>query len=975
MAHGRDNFLMRNATAVAIASVTLLIALAGVVIDRQAEERNATKEWLMHTHEVTEHIQMLFGQLKDAELGQRGYIISGDDDYLLPYRNALTNAPQGEVQSTWLVQHHSVLEELSILRELVKDNPTQQRNLSDAAASINELLAYWAVSIDQRRHSETAALAEFDIHRGMQLMRHLRALVGSMMVEESRMLDLRTEADLASTRQSRELIFSGLGLFYIVMVASIWFYQRSRGRYTRELEHNEEQLKIQHEELQVSNEEMETTNEELEEKTSALEEQNAQIQRQSQALIESKRLIEEKASELERANTYKSEFLANMSHELRTPLNSMLILAKLHASNDGGNLTEEQIEEARVIHSGGLELLGLINDILDLSKVEAGKLMVNAEETALEGIVNRVRQQFVPIARQAGIDFPVLMTQPLPETLYIDAQRVEQILKNLLANAFKFTERGSVTLEVRLSGAAEHAGWLAFVVTDTGIGIEASKFKDIFEAFQQEDGSIDRHYGGTGLGLTIARKFAHMLGGEIHVESEKGKGSIFTLALPMVRAVFPGEQSVQVSDAPEAPRALPPEFIADDRYDLESNSKLLLIIEDDRNFAAILMKIARARGYKCICAGDGKTGLLMAMEHKVTAIILDLKLPDMDGLQVLDQLKRHLATRPIPVHIMTGRDEGGSVAPLSKGAIGYLTKPVAKEAIEGAFAKIEALLQAKVKHVLIVEDDKNSQTAIRSLLKKPDTELTVVDTGHAALMYLENTAFDCIILDLHLPDMTGFEWLEKTSQSSIALPPVIVYTATDLTEDETRDLERYTEVIIIKGAKSSERLLDEVTLFLHSVASTLSDDQQEMMRMQHDPQKLLQGRTILLADDDMRNTFALSKLLKIHGMKIVIAENGRVAVDKLKQNADIELVLMDIMMPVMDGYQAMREIRAQAAYTNIPIIALTARAMPEEQKKCMEAGANDYLTKPVDADRLLALMRVWLFKQGLERQYQHGKGA
>jgi CheY-like chemotaxis protein len=515
---------------------------------------------------------------------------------------------------------------------------------------------------------------------------------------------------------------------------------------------------------------------------------------------------------------------------------------------------------------------------------------------------------------------------------------------------------------------------IAFSVIDTGIGIEASKFKDIFEAFQQEDGSIDRHYGGTGLGLTIARKFAHMLGGEIHVMSQKGRGSCFTLVLPMS---LPQNATGDVSeDAPQISarmksiatpaRTAAAEFIADDRRSIIEKDKVLLIIEDDLAFAETLMKIARRRGYKCLGAGDGKSGLMLAAEMQVTAILLDLKLPDIDGMNVLDQLKHNLHTRHIPVHIISGRDDTGTVVPLRKGAIGYLTKPLEKEAIDDVFTKIETMLATEVKRVLVVEDDQKTQVAIQALLKKKDTHITLTDSGAAGLKELETTRFDCVILDLQLPDMTGFAWLESMEKQMGAggqMPPVIVYTARELSEEENRRLSGYTDSIIIKGAKSPERLLDEVTLFLHSVESTLSSDQQEIIRMQHDPDKVLQGRTLLLVDDDMRNTFALSKLLKKHGMNIVIADNGQMALEKLKQNSSIELVIMDIMMPVMDGYQAMREIRAQKLFEGRPIIALTARAMPEEQEKCMAAGANDYLTKPVDIEQLLTLLRVWLFRQ------------
>ena len=685
---------------------------------------------------------------------------------------------------------------------------------------------------------------------------------------------------------------------------------------------------------------------------------------------------------MERASKYKSEFLANMSHELRTPLNSLLILAKLLAANEEGNLTDDQVEEARIIHNGGLELLTLINDILDLSKVEAGKLTVVAEKVTLVSIVERMRQQFSPVSRAKGVEFPIKLSDDLPATLHTDTQRAEQILRNLLANAFKFTEKGSVTLEVHRPNkqmglqrnSLDYRNAIAFSVLDTGIGIEPSKFKDIFEAFQQENGSIDRHYGGTGLGLTIARKFAHMLGGEIHVASRKGEGSCFTLVLPVnLISVETEEMSTTSGDtAPESarielktmPRTAMPEFIADDRKNIGNKDKVLLIIEDDPAFAVTLMKIAHKRGYKCLAAGDGKTGLVLAVEEPVTAILLDLKLPDLDGILVLDQLKHNLRTRHIPVHIISGREEGNTV-PMRKGAIGYLTKPAAKEEIEGAFIKIESLLQSEVKRLLVVEDDQKTQIAVQSLLRKKDIHITIAGNGAAALEELGSTRFDCVILDLQLPDMTGFEWLERMESAAAGgeTPPVIIYTARELTEEENWRLSRYTGSIIIKGAKSPERLLDEVTLFLHSVELTLSTDQQEMIRMQHDPDQVLQGRTLLLVDDDLRNTFALSRLLKKHDMNIVIADNGQMALEKLKENKSIELIIMDIMMPVMDGYEAMRAIRSQRSLREVPIIALTARAMPDEQQKCMASGANDYLTKPVDIERLLTLLRVLLFRQ------------
>ncbi len=765
-----------------------------------------------------------------------------------------------------------------------------------------------------------------------------------------------------------------------------------------------EELQTQSEELRVSNEELEEQSnalkesqarleqqqEELEVSNEELEEQNTRIREQTAHLEESRKALEEKARELELSGKYKSEFLANMSHELRTPLNSLLILAKNLASNEEGNLTEEQVEESNIIYNGGIELLDLINDILDLSKVEAGKISIITDDVAPKDIARRMEQQFSPVAAENNVALSVKIEEGAPALIHTDSQRVEQIIKNLLSNAFKFTERGSVTLRIARPDTTVNlkrtllapANAIAFSVTDTGIGIDEAKLNSIFEAFQQEDGSTDRHYGGTGLGLTIARKFAHIMGGEIHVSSKKGQGSTFSLILPEHWKQEEAEKASGVEDSSALiaplrkaeparteikpmPKTPVKPFIADDRDDIDKKDKTLLIIEDDRDFAYVLMKTAQKRGFKCLVAGDGKTGILLATEQPVSAVILDLRLPDIDGLNVLDQLKHDLRTRHIPVHIITGFTDIDEIQPLRKGAIGIMSKPVEVEVIDSALGKIEDILDASAKKILVIEDDRKSQAAIQKLLRKKDLEITCIGTGATALARVSEELFDCIILDLLLPDMTGFEWLNAVAEKvdSGNLPPVIIYTAKELTEEENRKLSQYTGSIVIKGAHSSDRLLDEVTLFLHSVESTLSKDQQAIIRMQHNPDKVLLDRTVLLVDDDLRNTFALSKMLKKHGMNVVIADNGKMALEKLDQNEGVELVIMDIMMPVMDGYEAMRAIRADKKWRKLPMIALTARAMPEEQEKCMEAGANDYLTKPVDMERMLTLMRVWLFKQ------------
>ncbi len=989
----KENLYARHATLIAITAVTVAVLIASGVFWMQGQATADGKAWLNHTYVVRRHINLLYRGLQAAESGQRGYLMTGNDDYLVPYREVLKDGKGPRINDPLFEQRRSAVQELAALRQLISDNPKQASNLDDLNDAVRQLMVYFDQTIRLRATMPAGAadMNRFDLGHGKMLMNQVRALVSVMDAEENHLLEERLHIDENNAERNVGMAVAVTLIGYLLIVAAIWVYQRYRARaqtqlllYTQELERREEELKQQQEELKASNEEIEASNEELEEKTAALEEQNTRIREQSRIIEQANKLIEEKAAEVEQASKYKSEFLANMSHELRTPLNSLLILSRGLASNEGGNLTAEQVEEARVIHSGGLELLGLINDILDLSKVEAGKISIISEDVYVSGIVKRLTQAFEPVAKERGVTFRIETADNLPEMIRTDAQRVEQIVKNLLSNAFKFTENGSVTLDVRpaaddadLHKVAAGSGVIALSVIDTGIGIEENKLRDIFEAFQQEDGSIDRHYGGTGLGLTIARKFAHILGGEIHVTSKKGKGSTFTLYLPVA---YDG----QVIQPPAAPKPLPApvaksakanvrSFIPDDRKLVTAGEsggdKVLLIIEDDRDFAMTLMKTARKRGYKVLGAGDGRSGLLLASEYPVTAIILDLRLPDMNGLRVLDQLKHALSTRHIPVHIISGDDSGGTIGPLRKGAIGYLVKPVGEEDIDGAFARIEGLLNAEVKKVLVVEDDKTTQAAIRSLLKTKNIEIVVAGTGETALKQVKSEAFDCIILDLSLPDMTGFDWLEAVEKAAGEandegfVAPVIVYTARDLTEDENRSLSRYTDSIVIKGASSSERLLDEVTLFLHSVESNLSKDQQATLRMHHDPDRALQDRTILLVDDDMRNTFALSKLLKKHGLNLVIADNGQMALDKLKEDSSIDLVIMDIMMPIMDGYQAMREIRKVPAWARLPIIALTARAMPEEVDKCMEAGANDYMMKPVDIDRLLTLLRVWLFKQ------------
>lgn len=752
---------------------------------------------------------------------------------------------------------------------------------------------------------------------------------------------------------------------------------------TEELESQQQELKASNEELEEQSEELRASNEELEEKTQALERQKIQLDERRLEVERGKQDIEQKARELELANRYKSEFLANMSHELRTPLNSLLILARMLASNDEGNLTDQQVTSARIIYGGGQDLLFLINEILDLSKVEAGMMEVHREQMALDEIVDRLHQLFTPTAVEKGLEFRITREPGVPASIITDAQRLEQILRNLLSNAFKFTAEGVVHLEIHCppstikfqSPSLSEESAVGFSIHDAGPGIPEDKREAIFEAFQQADGSTSRKYGGTGLGLSISKALAHLLSGEIHLSSQVGVGSTFTLYLPL--ASMPGAISsmtdvksgvvhseVRNAGVRETPPATAPaerEFVADDRNDVAPGDRSVLFIEDDRRFVQILMEQARRKGFKCLAAASGSGGLALANQYKPSAIILDLGLPDMDGGTVLDALKYNLGTRHIPVHIVSARDKSTEI--LRKGALGYITKPVDTESIDMALDKIESIIKCTAKRILVIEDDENSRSAIEKLLSTGRVEIVGTGTGTSAIQLLESGTFDCIILDLGLPDMSGFELLKSLEACpNINLPPTIIYTGKELSRDEIRELGRYTTNVVVKGANSPERLLDETSLFLHTVAANLPRMQRQMLRMLHDPERMLQGRKVLLVDDDLRNSFALSKVLERAELNVLMAENGQAALDVLEREEGVELVLMDIMMPVMDGYEAIRKIREQHRYKELPIVALTAKAMQDDRAKCIDAGANDYLPKPLDTDKLLSLMRVLLYQ-------------
>ena len=749
-----------------------------------------------------------------------------------------------------------------------------------------------------------------------------------------------------------------------------------------------EELEVQQEELRTANEELgeqsrvlEQSQAHLEEQKAALEQSNEQLavqalslDQKNMAIVQAHAQLEARAEELQRASRYKSEFLANMSHELRTPLNSSLILSKLLSDNSGGNLTPEQVTFAQTIYSAGNDLLTLINDILDISKVEAGKLELTPEAVPFEELLSSMKMLFGAQAQQKKLVFDVKLAPDAPPSFVSDRQRLEQILKNLLSNAIKFTDAGTVALHVSTDGA----GNVRFQVQDTGIGIAEDQQHKIFDAFHQADGTTSRRYGGTGLGLSISRDLAALLGGSIELASTPGQGSTFTLVLPQSMPERPAEAAPSApSAAPQppsrtaaAPKAAPaakpvplPTF-QDDRDSApagKTGQRSVLVIEDEPSFAGILFDLAHEMQYRCLVAHGADEGLRLAEEFLPDAILLDMGLPDRPGLLVLQQLKENPLTRHIPVHIVSGNDQVQEAMQL--GAIGYATKPRTRDQLKEVFRKLESKFTQQMKRILLVEDDERQRESVVHLISDDDVEITAVALGEQALELLKTQIFDCMIIDLKLPDIQGNELLERMEHEELcSFPPVIVYTGRNLSREEEADLMKYSRSIIIKGARSPERLLDEVTLFLHKVESELSSERQGMLQQVRSRERVFEGRKILLVDDDVRNIFALTNALEQKGVVVEIGRNGFEAISKLNSVDDIDLVLMDVMMPGMDGLEATRLIRADGRYAKLPIIAITAKAMKNDQEECLQAGASDYLAKPIDLDRLYSLLRVWMPK-------------
>ena len=751
-----------------------------------------------------------------------------------------------------------------------------------------------------------------------------------------------------------------------------------------ELENRAKILEESQEELKAQSEEMQKSNVELEEKTEMLQQQKAEIERKNLDIELSSKSLEEKAKELELASKYKSEFLANMSHELRTPLNSLLLLAQMLADNDEGNLTEDQIESAEVIYNGGKELLDLINDILDLSKVEAGKMAINLEDVDVEELCTSAKTLFKPLADDRNLDFAVEVDPGTTQVILSDSQRLMQIIKNFLSNGFKFTESGGVYIRIHnTSRQTEHGEqtYVAFDVRDTGIGIPKEKQKLIFEAFQQADGSTSRQYGGTGLGLAISREMASMLGGYIGVESTEGEGTTFTLYLPdNAVCSLTGEKVLAESYSPSVSEGLSndtakktdgktersrkkikemdvvPKKAATPLAPTASTRKTLLLIEDDEHFSGVLAQIAKKHHFICLIAHSGKEGIELAKLNRPGAIVLDLGLPDMDGETVLNTLKSEPATRDIPVHIISGRDLDEIK---NTQAVGYLTKPVTVADLESVFTTVEQAISADISHTLLLDADESSRVYMKDLLVKKGLNVGEAATAADAMASQLEHEWQCIVMDVDLPDMSGLLFLENLYEKLQGkMPSVVIYTSRSLDREEHNQLEKYSSSMVMKGDLASDRVLDEVSLFMHSIDKN-NDAEEEPAAI---AENSLEGHKILLVDDDLRNTFALSKGLQALGMEVLIADNGQNALNKLDEEEGVELVLMDIMMPVMDGYQAMTKMRETPDLKDLPVIALTAKAMSDDKAKCIDAGANDYMTKPVDIEKLVAMMKLWLFK-------------
>ena len=711
-------------------------------------------------------------------------------------------------------------------------------------------------------------------------------------------------------------------------------------------------------ELSAQQEELRLANDELEAQRSSLRARNAELEQMRASL-------QEKADELSKVSAYKSQFLANMSHELRTPLNSMLLLSQILADNEAENLTAKQVEHCRTIYSAGKGLLALINQVLDLSKIEAGKQELNLEPVVLAELGEQLRRTFEPQFTNKRLDFSVDVDPDLPRSIQTDGQCLQRILINLLGNALKFTERGRVQLRIgrplpgaRLERASLAAGSIAFAVRDTGVGIPKQVQARIFGRFEQADSRTVRRYGGTGLGLSIARESAQLMGGELRVESVEGQGSTFTCYLP--EQLSPPSTSALAREQPPPP-SLPPTRIADDRERVTGHEPYLLVVEDDPVFAERLVDIVRSLGLLALAASTGREALRLARAHPPAGIVLDVQLPDIDGFAVRQSLLSDPATSSIPIHFLSAVDAPRGELPLSAG---YLAKPAGRDAIIEAIQGLIRAAPAAPLRVLLVEDDVDQSDSLVELLARSNVEASAAHNADEAVRALSSGHFGCMILDLGLPDVDGLHLLEQLrTRTDLALPPVIVHTGRALSREETRRLREYTEAVVIKGTSSAARLLDEVQAFAGGLRESLQQKASNNMQLLAMSSVALEGTKVLIADDDMRTVYALSALLRGKGADVVVAETGREALRVLDEHTNVGAVLMDIMMPDMDGYETMRRLREQQRFATLPVIALTARAMKGERERCREAGASDYLTKPVDPAGLLSTLEHLLERE------------
>jgi HAMP domain-containing protein/CheY-like chemotaxis protein/signal transduction histidine kinase len=916
---------------------------------RLTTDRNTEQDWLKTN--LAKFTNMLQGQRDLATVGR----------LLLSELTPLVNAHQGVIYQMRGEEEHKLLKLLATYADDGINGHPQALRLGEGLIG--------QCALDKHRMLITTPIEATPISSALLKMPPRNLIVLPVLFENQ----VKAVIELASIHE-----FTALQTMFLeqlttsigIVLNSIEATMQTEGLLTQS-----QQLAA---ELQAQQRELQQTNEQLEQKAQQLAEQNVEVERKNQEIEQARRALEEKATELALTSKYKSEFLANMSHELRTPLNSILILGQQLTDNPEGNLTAKQVEFARTIHGAGTDLLNLISDILDLSKIESGTVTVDAEEVFFANLVDMVARPFRHEAETRQLSFEVHVDPNLGRSITTDSKRLQQVLKNLLSNAFKFTAQGGVRLNV----AAAPGGWssehpilsqtpavVSFEVTDTGIGIPLEKQKIIFEAFQQADASTSRKYGGTGLGLAISRELAALLGGEIHLRSAPSAGSTFTLYLP-IKYVGPNATQAGVTTALEVPRPSsvthiagdrPIEPIPDDRMDIQPGDAILLIVEDDPHYARILVDLARDKGFKALLAMRGDDALNLAKQYQPTAVSLDVFLPDMLGWTVLSQLKQSPLTRHIPVQIVSldeDRQHG-----LARGAFAFVNKPTTREGIEEALSRIKEFAEPRRKRLLVVEDNQFEQMSIRELLDHDDIEIVNAATGGEALSRLREEPCDCVVLDLRLPDMSGFEVLEcMRADTSLADVPVVVFTGRELSVEEDAQLHTMARSIVVKGVESPERLLNETALFLHRVITDLPPEKQQMLERLNSSDEDLIGRTALLVDDDPRNIFALSSALERRGMKVLTATTGAEAIEIIEETPSLAIVLMDIMMPEMDGYQTIEKIRQDRAYRRLPIIALTAKAMKGDREKCLQAGASDYLAKPVNTEQLLSALRMWLHR-------------